>query len=211
MPTPHDQDIPDEYEIGEDRDYSQPASPPAPRSEQNIREEPVPRTPLVVPRQALSETSKIPKPTFECGIGIVGPTNSGKTYLFQGLVHRLENPGRYGVMTRYLKSNGVSLWESSKPPNRSPGAENLGHSWILRDFNARYKHWEELPATPPNKGYWYHLLLSVVTGWRGQRESTFMVNFIDCAGEEYQRPLDLTDARRSNPKLNTTVWMTFGL
>lgn len=231
LPDPHEDDI---YRADQDEDYTQdmaglpepeagethstppttphtpPPAPPRYRRERTAGPSVQPGAMSgTAPQVALIESSKIPQPTYQCGIGIVGPSDSGKTYLFQGLVYRLENPGRYGVMTRYLKKNGISLWECSKPPNRAPGAQNLGHSWGLEQFNERYKEWLELPHTPPDKGYWYQLLLSVRSGWLGGRDSTFMVDFIDCAGEEYQKPLDLRDEHDPKPKLSTTVWLTF--
>lgn len=229
-PEPED----DSYRADQDRDYTQDIAglPPPGAGEIRPGPETTPRRPPLVapqyrreptapravqpgamsgtaPHIALIENSPIPQPTYQCGIGIIGPGSSGKTYLFQGLVYRLENPGRYGVMTRYLKRDGVSLWECSKPPKLRLGAKNLGHSWRLEEFNQKYKEWQELLHTPPDKAYWYHLLLRVRSGWFGNRESTFMVDFIDCAGEEYQKPLDIQDEHERAPKLSTTVWLTF--
>jgi hypothetical protein len=153
-------------------------------------------------RPALKETSPIPTPSSQCGIGIVGPSNSGKTYLFQSLVYRLENPGQYGVMTRYLKKNGIALYECSKP-------SNTGHDWDLAKYSVWFRHWSKLQATPPGIGFWFYLLLTVRAGWLGFAESTFKVTFIDCAGEEYQSELDLSDEDSPDRKLSTTVWLTF--
>ena len=116
-------------------------------------------------RISLRETSDIPDGTSQFHTGIIGPTGSGKSYLFQGLVSRLTNPGKYGVLTRYLKKNGVSLWQASKPGSK-------GHFWILDQFNERYRNWTRLPANRVDEIHWYYLLLTYRTGWLGRKEPT---------------------------------------
>lgn len=168
------------------------------------RPEPLPDAISTPQTVALKENSAIPEGQSRCQIGILGPSESGKTYLFQGLVYRVETPGEYGVLGRYVKKNGVFLWQCSKPANLADPATK-GHYWDLRKFNRDFKRWRELPATPPGRAFWYYLLLSTRTGWMGFRESRIKVTFIDCAGEEYQKDLDL----ENQEALSTQVWSTF--
>jgi len=117
---------------------------------------------------------------------ILGPGGSGKTYLFQAIVHRLSTQGQQGVMTRYMAAHGLGLWEKTV----TPGALSAGSIDYSRGvekkprlFNAPYLKWERLPHTEPSEFNRYTLVLNYRKGIRGEGLGALRLSFIDCAGE----------------------------
>jgi hypothetical protein len=122
-------------------------------------------------------------------IGVAGPVGSGKSYWFQSLAYRLQNPGRYGVLTRYLKRGGVSLWrQTRRRGNLGDSDENKGEWLDLPTFNSPYESWQRLKGTRVDEFYRYTMVLKYNVGWLGLRETAMKLTFIDCSGELFVTP-----------------------
>lgn len=140
---------------------------------------------------------------------ILGPVGSGKTYLFQAMVHRLHNNRQQGVMTRYLSSQGVALWEKTvtlpklqeRQASRTTDAIDYskGHRSKLTEFNRQYRSWQRLEPTRKDEFRRFTMVLKYRTGWLGHRVESMRLSFIDCAGE-------LHEQRRSASLLADEAW-----
>jgi hypothetical protein len=153
--------------------------------------------PTIVPigptTAAVREERIPPGASFETAI--LGPTNSGKSYYFQGLMYRLQQKGQQGVLTRYLSD--VALWRKTVTLNRvmtlrseGPDARinyDTGERLALAEFNKAYQDYNRLPQTTRTIFHRYTVGLTYWTGWRGQRKQLLKLSFIDSPGELHRQ------------------------
>ncbi len=142
---------------------------------------------------AVREERIPPGASFETAI--LGPTNSGKSYYFQGLMYRLQQKGQQGVLTRYLSD--VALWRKTVTLNRmlmlrAEGSDaqidyGTGERVALGDFNKAYQDYKRLPQTTRTIFHRYTVGLTYRTGWRGQRKQLLKLSFIDAPGELHRQ------------------------
>lgn len=112
-------------------------------------------------------------------MGIIGGSNSGKTYLFTAMVHLAGDSNKTGALAGYLDSKEIFL----------QSADEL-HG--LRTRKGLYKHtkdyasWTVLEPTLKTQQKWYWLTLPYRTGL-GFRGKALEVEFLDAAGEALQQ------------------------
>ncbi|MBL8213837.1 MAG: hypothetical protein JNK87_24175 [Bryobacterales bacterium] len=155
-------------------------------------------------QQSVAETTPIPAAASNSHIGIIGPTNSGKTYLFQALAYQLSSPTRYGVLSRFMKPNSVHLY-------RCTGRDrDKGEMLPLDQFNRDYQNWTELPPTDPGTAKWFHLTFDGPSGWWGTRDKSMKITFVDVSGEDYAASFNLADkGRDTHEGLRANIWHTY--
>lgn len=110
-------------------------------------------------------------------LGIIGGKGVGKSFLFQGMVHRTQSKAQAGAMSTYLDKARLFYALSRK---------DKAQSLILAEFSKLYRSWVRLPQTKFDTQKWYRLRLSYRTGIVLGRKPSFMdVEFFDGSGEGF--------------------------
>jgi hypothetical protein len=117
-------------------------------------------------------------------VGILGGTNFGKSYLFQAMAYRLWSGGSAGALAYYRPD--CQLWEFPFLPD---GTKEDGKPLQLGRFLAPYRTWIPLKNTELSAQKWYCLRTKFKSGWLGGGVSTMDIEFLDGAGEGFERPL----------------------
>lgn len=119
-------------------------------------------------------------------VGILGATNSGKSYLFRAMTYRASNPARSGSLGVFLGKDPAEVYWTD-PTSKE--------AWPMKleSFNEDYKNWVPLRPTNVTSQRWYKLLLRYRTGWFGCRRAEMSIDFLDGSGEAMQKELPEMD------------------
>lgn len=115
-------------------------------------------------------------------LGILGGMESGKSYLFQGMVYRLYR-GSLGPIAYFTKDEAISVYEAHTSHARGDSELSSFRALQIDDLVRDFKLWRRLPRTQFVDQRWYRLQVSFRSGWLGRRRSTIEVGFLDGSGE----------------------------
>jgi len=109
-------------------------------------------------------------------LGIIGAKQTGKSYLFQGMVYRAMAPDRSGAMSRFLKGGRIDLLKTEVEDTKV-------FELTLQEFAKQYAEWDRLHATQIEQQIWYKLRLQYKCGLFGMQRKAMDIEFLDASGE----------------------------
>jgi hypothetical protein len=119
-------------------------------------------------------------------LALFGGPASGKSFLFQAMVHRCQSRRFAGALTPLLGRGAITV--------DIDGSARNGLQTILRE----YAGWQTLGSTLHDRPSFYRLSLPYSSGWLGRSVSRLRIELPDLAGEIYVQGNDGPSAARWN-------------
>jgi hypothetical protein len=144
------------------------------------------RSPIRSAKLGRNEASILPADLVQSSIqlGILGSKGTGKTYMFQSLVHRTSNGDHSGALAPFFRGGRNELHKSIL--HRDTGLPVAWERVNPKDVVGDLLDWKFQPFTAEDNERWFHLKVYYRAGFR-RFQRHLDVSFLDASGEALLR------------------------